>query len=175
MKRLPLLTPLLALALMVNVDVRAQDSGHPPPEMKVLRKLAGEWRPESVSKVAEWTPQETHSKGTSKNNLTLGGRFVISRNFDEEGKLSSIHMFTYDVAQKAYRQWFFGADGNTLESTGKWNAAANTLTFTNEHEGITGTFTIQFVDPDTMQFSIVSKDRNGKVYLDIQGKSTRQK
>ena len=175
MKRLPPVIAVLGAVLVMSSDVRGQQSDAPPPEMKILRRLTGNWQDETLSKVAEWTPEETRTTTTSKVNATLGGRFILSRIFDNEGKLSGIHMFTYDVARQAYRQWFFDSNGAAVESSGKWDASTNTLTLTNQQEGIAGAMTVRFVDRDTIQWSIVSKDRQGKVYLDIQGKSTRQK
>ena len=174
MKRLTAVIAVLAATLLATSDVRGQESKTPPPEMKILQKIVGAWQDDSTSKVAEWTPEETRAKTTSKANRTLGGRFVLSRVCDSEGKLSSIHLFTYDEEQQVYRQWFFDSNGATVESTGKWDESNSTLSFTNEKQGITGVFSIHFVGEDTMQWSVVSKDQQGKVYLDIHGKTTRQ-
>ena len=175
MKRLPALIVVLSATVLASPDVRAQESKAPPPEMNVFRKMVGAWQSEATSEVAEWTSEETHTKGTSKNDLILDGHFLLSRNFDSQGKLSDIHLFTYDKERQAYRQWFFNSNGATLESTGKWDEASSTLTLTNETRGITGVFSTHFVDKDTLEWSVVSKDQQGKVYLDLHGETTRQK
>ena len=175
MKSLPAVIAVLSATLLATSDVRGQETKAPPPEMKVFHKMVGAWQSEATSKVAEWTPEENHTKGTSKNDLILGGHFLLSRNFDSQGKLSDIHLFTYDKEQQAYQQWFFDSNGSTLESTGKWDEGSSTLTLENETRGITGVFSMQFGDKDTVQWSVVSKDQQGKVYLDLHGKTTRQK
>ena len=175
MRRLPPTIAVLATTLWMSTYLQAEQADAPPREMKVLRKLVGDWNEETLSKAAEWTPEEVRGKGTAKTNPTLGGRFVLSRTFDSEGKLSCMNLLTYDIQRQAYRQWYFGADGATVESSGTWDASTGTLTLENENQGITGVFTIRFVDEDTIQWTIVSKDQQGKVYLDIEGKATRQK
>jgi len=175
MKRLPaVIAPVFFATLLATSGVRGQETKTPPPEMKVFHKMVGAWQSEATSKVAEWTPEETHTKGTSKNDLILEGHFLLSRNFDSQGKLSDIHLFTYDKEQQAYRQWFFNSNGSTLESTGKWDEGSSTLTLTNETRAITGVFSMHFVDKDSAQWSVVSKDQQGKLYLDLHGKTTRQ-
>ena len=175
MKSLPAVIAVLAAMLLATSDVRGQESKAPPPEMKVLHRMVGAWQGEATSKVAEWTPKETRKKETGKNELILGGHFLLSKGFDSQGKLSGIHLFTFDKEQQAYRHWFFDSNGSTVEDVGKWDEGSNTLTLKNEKRGITGVLSFHFVDKDTVQWSVVSKDQQGKVYLDIHGKTTRQK
>ena len=175
MKSLPAVITVLVATLLATSGVRGQENKAPPPEMKVLHKLVGAWQGELTFKVAEWTPEETHTTTTNKNELILGGHFLLNKNFDSQGKLLDIHLFTYDKEQQAYRQWFFDSKGSTLESTGKWDEGSSTLTLKNETRGITGVYSMHFVDKDTVQWSVVSKDQQGKVYLDLHGKTTRQK
>lgn len=171
----PAVVGLAIVVLLANPAVFGQEAGAPPPEMKILHKLVGTWQDEVIGKVAEWTPVETREKTTSKAALVLGGRFVVSRIYDSEGEMSGFHVFTYDTARQAYRQWYYHSSGATVESTGKWDEASGTLTLTSESQGITGVFTIRFANEDTVLWTLVSKDQDGKVYLNMQGKSTRQK
>ncbi len=175
MKSLPAVITLLVATLLATSDVRGQEAKAPPPEMKVLHRLVGAWQGEATSKVAEWTPEETRTKATSKNDLILGGHVLRSRGLDSQGKLSQIHFFTYDRERQVYRHWFFDSNGSTVEDVGKWDERSSTLTFTNKTRGIIGVVSFHFVDTDTVQWSVVSKDQQGKVYLDIHGKTTRQK
>ena len=175
MKSLPAVIAVMTAALLATSNVLGQESKAPPAEMKVLHKLVGAWQSEMTFRVAEWTPEETVTKRTNKSDLILGGHFLLNKNFDSQGKLSVIYLFTYDKEQQAYRQWFFDSKGSTLESTGKWDEGSSTLTLKNETRGITGVYSMHFVDKDTVQWSVVSKDQQGKVYLDLHGKTTRQK
>jgi hypothetical protein len=144
-----------------------------PPEMKVLERLVGTWKSENVVKTAPTTP--TASTGVSKTTLILGGHFTENRNYSNDGALANINMFSYDARGKVYRQWLFDSNGNTLESTGTWNADNRTLTFTKEQGGNKGVFSMRFVDDDTVHTNIVWKDAAGKVTFDFEGKATRQK
>jgi Protein of unknown function (DUF1579) len=175
MKSLPAVIAVMTAALLATSAVRGQETKAPPSEMKVLHRMVGVWKGEATSKVAEWTPEETHEKLWSKTDLTLGGHFLTSRGLDSEGKVSQIHLFTYDKEQQAYRRWFFDSNGSTVEHVGKWDEGSDTFTLKNEKRGITNVVSMHFVDEDTVQFSVVSKDRQGKVYFDMHGKTTRQK
>jgi len=48
----------------------------------------------------------------------------------------------------------------------QWDRGSNTLMLKNENRGITGVLSMRFVDDDTVLWSVVSKDKQGKVYLD---------
>lgn len=144
-----------------------------PPEMKVLERLVGTWKSENVLKTALATP--TTSPNVGKNTLILGGHFIENKNYNNEGVLLNINIFSYDAKAQVYRQWLFMSDGNTLESTGTWDADTRTLTFTKEQGGNKGVFSMRFVDDDTVHTNIIWKDAAGKVTFDFEGKATRQK
>ena len=174
MKSLPAMIAVMTAALLATSGVQGQETKAPPPEMKVFHKMVGAWQSETTAKVAEWTPEETHEKGWGKANLTLGGHFFLGRAFDSEGKLSQMHLHTYDKEQQAYRSWAFLSNGVTAEYVGKWDEGSNTLTLKHEKRGITTVVSNHFVDEDTWEISVVIKDQQGKVYFDSHSKSTRQ-
>jgi hypothetical protein len=62
-----------------------------------------------------------------------------------------------------------------VEARGEWDDATNTLTLTDEGQEITSTSTLRFSDKDTIQWSHISRDQQGKVYYDYVGKSVRQR
>jgi hypothetical protein len=105
----------------------------------------------------------------------LGGHFVRCEVFDDDGKAIAMMIRTFDAEQQSYRQWMFHPGSCGVEARGQWDDATNTLTLTDEGQRITSTATIRFSDKDTMQWSHVSRDRQGKVYLNIEGKSIRQR
>ena len=72
---------------------------------------------------------------------------------------------TFDKEQQVYRRWFFDSNGSTVEDVGKWDEGCNTLTLKSEKRGITGVVSNHLVDEDTWEFSVVSKDQQGKVYF----------
>ena len=165
-KRTPLATP---------SDAQSQRGKAPPPEMKLLQQMVGTWQESNVSRVAERTPVETRTKTTLKVTPILGGRFIRCEVFDEDGKAIAMMIRTFDAEQQAYRQWMFHPGSCGVESRGQWDDATNTLTLTDEGQRITSTATLRFADKDTIQWSHISRDRQGKVYLNIEGKSVRQR
>ena len=143
--------------------------------MKVLQRMAGKWHEEGVTRIAEGRPAETRITYTSKFSSILGGHFLLQRASDKDGKVVIVTVRTFDPEQQEYRQWLFDSNGSASELSGQWNDAKNTLTLTDEGESITGVGTIHFLDDETMEWEFVSKDAQGKVYLHVEGKSTRQK
>jgi hypothetical protein len=61
-------------------------------------------------------------------------------------------------------------------SQGKWDAATQTFTFLGTlGDGIQSTSQQHFVDKDSFTWTLVAKDRTGKVVLDVEGKCVRKK
>ena len=156
-------------------DTQRQGGKAPSPEMRRLQQMVGTWQESNVSKVAEWTPEETRGQSTLKVVPILGGHFIRCEVFDGDGKSVAMMIRTFDAEQQAYRQWMFHPGSCGVESRGQWDESTNTLTLTDEGQRITSISTIWFSDKDTMQWSHISRDRQGKVYLNIEGKSVRQR
>jgi hypothetical protein len=92
-----------------------------PVELAPLEKLIGKWDDESVSKVAEWTPEEVRLKFESDHFWMLGGKFVF-----HESK-GAIFLTTYSAQAKVFKMWHFNAGGYVHEWTGEWNADTDIL------------------------------------------------
>ena len=167
---------LLSLYGPVPSGAGAADPGPPKPaELKVLDRLVGSWQEESISKPAEWTPKEERTKATITTEWVLGGWFVQVKERSDDNQ-EAIHMITYDVERKAYRRWRFNSTGGAGEATGKWDEDSKTFTWTRTLEkDITLVSRWKLVDKDTMEETAIAKDKNGKVYLDVTGKTTRRK
>jgi hypothetical protein len=175
MKSFPVVIAVMTAALLATSGVQGQESTAPPPEMKVFHKMVGTWQSNATSRVAEWTPEETHEKATGRTDLILEGHFFLGRMFDSEGKLSQVHLHTYDKEQQVYRTWSFLSNGSCAEYVGKYDEGSNTLKLKHEKRGITTLVSNHFVDEDTWDVSVVAKDQQGKVYIDMHLKGTRQK
>ncbi len=161
------------LVTVTSLPAAATDA--PPAQMEIFQAMIGNWQDELVSKPAEWTPNETRSKTSSRVTAILNGHVVQSVVYDVDGQMSGVHLFKYDSEQQAYRQWCFDSRGGLVEATGQWDAARKTLTLTSEAYGIAGVMTLRFIDQNAMQWSLISKDKTGKIYLNMEGKATRQK
>jgi len=160
---------------VTSSDSHGQGTNPPPPEMKPLQQMVGTWREAHVSKVAEWTPEESRMTSILKVSPILGGHFVRCEVTDDDGKALAMMIRTFDTEQQAYREWMFPPGRFGGESRGQWDEATNTLTLANKRQGITGVTTIRFSDKDTMQWGVNLRDRQGKVYYDALGKSVRQR
>lgn len=161
------------LVAVTNLQATAADS--PPPQMEIFQAMIGNWEDEVVSKPAEWTPNETRTHTSSRVTAILNGHVVQSSVYDADGRMSGMRLFKYDPEKQAYRQWYFDARGGLVEATGQWDAASKTLTLTSEAHGITGVMTLRFIDRNAMEWRLVSKDKSGKIHLNMEGKATRQK
>lgn len=160
------------LVAVTSLQATAADS--PPPQMEIFQAMIGNWEDEVVSKPAEWTPNETRIKTSSRTTVILNGHVVQNSVYDADGQMSGIQLFKYDPEQQAYRQWYFDSQGVFVEATGQWDAASKTLTLTSEAHGITGVMTLRFVNQNAMEWSLVSKDKSGKTFLNMEGKATRK-
>lgn len=153
----------------------AEEQTAASPAEKVLDQLIGNWRQTYTIFEAEWTAKETKATGTYSSKRTLGGRFVV-----EKGKGSDhstyLTMNTYDTQRKIYRRWYFNSMGVASESIGTWNPDSKTLGWTScVGNGLIAIGKHHFIDADTIEWSVLVKDGDSKVYFRMQGKSTRVK
>jgi hypothetical protein len=156
-------------------DCPTQEPPPKPPELKVLERLVGTWDWKVISRPAEWTPKEMQTTGTVTREWVLNGRFVQEKSIDAD-KREGLVLWTYDSQKKAFRTWHFMSDGFTNDSLGKWDEGSKTLA--NESDagpGITATATVHFLDNDTHEWKVIVKDKEGKVYLHMEGTCKRKK
>ena len=145
------------------------------PESKVLQRFIGSWEWQVVSQPAEWTPEKMMTSATGKIEWILRGRMI-----EDKGVFGNLHCLTlmaYDSENKVYQRWWFDSDGNIPrgENRGKWDEATQTLTWKgNLPNGITTTQTDRFIGKDTLERTVVFKDRTGKVLLDMEAKANRK-
>jgi hypothetical protein len=147
------------------------------PELKVLQRFVGSWEWEVVLQPAEWTPEKTMMTGTAKVEWILCGRMIQDKGILAPGNLHGLTLMAYDSENKVYQQWWFASDGNIPrgEIRGKWDEATQTFTWRERRSnGITSTKTDRFIDKDTLERTMVFKDRTGKVLLDMKAKAKRK-
>lgn len=146
-----------------------------PAELKVLEKFVGTWDCDIVTKPAVWTPKESRSKAVEVNELAMNGWFLHGCSKTPDGKTLAVLMNTYDPVRKKYHFWRF-VDRDCEELDGQWDEATSTLTITTDQgAGITNTAAFHVIDKDHREYHVISKDGDGKVYLDIHGAVTRRK
>lgn len=146
-----------------------------PPEQKVLERLGGTWDAKEVLKPAEWTPKEVQTTSKIIRKWVLDGRLLqdTSDDFDSTKGLS---LFGYDPQMKAYRSWWFSADGHTSKSTGQWDAASETLSLKADlGNGLTSRGSVRFIDKDNHVWTVIVRDEGGKLYFHGEWTVTRRK
>ena len=91
--------------------------------------------------------------------------------------LSGSTIMTYDPRQRAYRSWSFISTGFALENRGTWDAKARTMTWTGQdaQSGQTMVTRATFAADGIETWSIVEKDKDGKVVSESTGRNTRRK
>lgn len=130
-----------------------------------------------------WTAQLEKPKprtGESHGEWIVDGRYLQVRwklDADQDNPATSgTYLMTYDVKQKAYRQWHFNSDGFTGEATGEWDAATNTMTWTARNApNRTTTNKDRFPTPDVRQWAMTITDQAGKAVFEMNGKHQRRK
>ena len=82
-----------------------------------------------------------------------------------------------EAEELEHRQWYFDKDNLAPQAyRGKWDESTQTFTFTGIlADGIRSTGQQKFMDKDTFTWTLVVKDRTGKVVLDMEGKCERKK
>lgn len=166
-----------SVVLLLAASANAQDPGAPgSPEWKVMERFIGKWNLDLVQHPAEWTPKETRSTGTTVNEWVLGRRFQQHQARRNPGAIETFEMFMYDPQKKCYRHWHFDSQGSTLEMSAQWDPATTTMNYQMEPlPGFRGDLAIRFIDKDNRESTFVVKDQDGKVYLNLKGKMTRDK
>jgi hypothetical protein len=160
-------------------DEKAKEQVPPPKpqELKVLNRFLGTWDTDMVAKKSEWTPKEVNSKGMSKFEWMLDGRFMSSQSKSTgPDKVESFQLMTYHPGDKKFFLWFFDSNGMVSEAQGQWDADNQILTWKSDiDENLASTNQVRFTDRETIDWTMMVKDKTGKVYLDLRGKMKRRK
>ena len=161
-------TALLVATALLPIAVRGQNAAGQEPAGKAIEKLVGTWR---------FTTADGNVR-ILKRQSVLGGAFVESKVFDEQGKLQNIKMYAYDPKQGVYRNWWFLSGRNrtavTMEYTGTYDEATHTLSFTAKRGAFEIVSSTRFVDGKSHTVSVFVKDAQGKIVKQTDGKSVRQ-
>jgi len=156
--------------------------GQPPepkdiPELKVLERWAGKWQSDITQKKSVWFPNGETGKATADMGWVLGGRYLQGKAKAVESSYQGTWLITYDLAHKAYRQWYFDSMGGASELSGKWDETNQTMTWTGQDKvlGFTSKGYHKFLGPDEHEWTSVITDKDGQVLMDQYGKSKRVK
>lgn len=171
------LVPLFAL-VFAGAPAAADEAPKLSAEQRVLDHMVGTWEEVMSNKEAEWTPTAGTAKSVTTRAWALGGKFTRASGTWESAKIEFLHLMSYDEHAKVYRSWYFDAGGNMPRSmlAGTWDEKTRTLTFHDKDDaGHTTVGTHTFVDKDHREWTVVTKNADGKVMLDMAGKCVRRK
>ena len=143
-------------------------------ELKVLDRFLGTWRTEYRMPKAEWTPEEKRGSAELVYTRELGGQFIRERGTHSDQTTATL-LLTFDAKKKNYRGWWFNSQGNTSESTGRWDEKSNTLFWTGvEPNEFNGTSQHQFSD-GKYDWKVLVQDKQGIAMFRMEGTSLRVK
>lgn len=150
------------------------------PELQPLGRFVGTWDTRMTYKSADGPGGPAEVKGTGSAEWVHGGRFLRQTwSFGAGGGLpagSGSTMMTYDPAAKVYRSWMFFSGGSVFESEGEWNPKTRTFTWTGGvgRDPMKTTTTATFQNDGSERWSMVVKDKDGKVVNEATGTNTRR-
>ncbi len=148
-------------------------------ELDVLKHYEGTW--DCVFKI------EPTAEGDSPKRFSgvVEGKWVVGNKFleqtgryklDENSPPLVIRtMMTYDKAKSRYQYDYFTSSGEVKRSFGKWDHKTKSMTSTMEDDGKITTIVAEFATTDVEHWSIVTKDRDGKLTTKLIGTNTRRK
>ncbi len=147
------------------------------PELKVLERWVGKWDLHVTMKKSVWFPKGETIEATAITEWALGGRYLQSKNKDKTTPYQGTWLATYDLAHKAYRQWYFDSLGGAVEVSGEWDEKSKTMTWTGQDkkQGLTTKTQHKFLSADEHEWTSVVTDKDGQVMMDEHGKAKRQK
>lgn len=168
-KLLPALVSVLLFAILTTVAESAEMSS----EMRVLDRYLGAWESEVVIRPSQWIPKQKERRETKNVEWILDNRFQQLASRSDEHETREIHR--YDKHSKMYQKWTFDSDGGTGYWTGVWSARSATMTWTLDFGVIKGTMIDRFLDEDIYETTLIIKDSEGKLLLDVQAECLRLK
>jgi hypothetical protein len=116
-----------------EAEMKAWQAYMTPGEIhQLLSKMSGDWKFETTVWMAPETPP-TKSKGTAKQEMILGGRYLQSSNKGEFWGMpfEGVALTGYDNAKKKfYSTWIDNMGTGIMMTEGTWDAAKKAIHFT---------------------------------------------
>lgn len=142
-----------------------------PDEMKVLDRLAGEWRNEITVAIPGTTDPPKKEVLRTKARSILGGRLIETIDTNETTNSSDYSLLWYDVAAKRYRLTAFLGNGQVIDFSGTWDETTQTLALT-EPNGVRFGHMI-FKSDDLYELRRAARNPAGNIVFDATGVARR--
>jgi hypothetical protein len=164
---------LLAATFADLSPILAQERSREIPELAVL----DQWRGYVDSKSETPTPRT----GSATSVWAVDRRFLRQDwtidPSDSEPRFSGSTVMTYDPNAKLYRSWTFQSNGEVVESTGPWDAAKRTMTWTSKptSSGDVVLTEARFAADGSEQWKVTVQDASGTQIFESTGSNTPPK
>lgn len=160
------------LLLATNHYVIAED-----PE-EILQRRVGTWITQATSKKAEWTPEEVTTKGEETISWKLDKHVLEFEGWANPNNHKSLGLMVYDRQSKLYRSWFFNNHGviPRSETAGTWDEENQTLHLRSDlGNGNRQDLKLVYTNKDRFDWTMVIRNKDGRLMMDVVGHSTRKK
>jgi len=140
------------------------------PGNRVLDRWLGTWFSTAIIRPSAWVPEGREQTEVNEVKWILNGRFQEATIRSDSHEARGIQR----VAGQGYHRWAFDSNGGHGYWTGTWDEEAKTMTWKLDFGAIKGTMVETFSDPKPNYVTtLVIKDAEGKVLLDIETEHTR--
>ena len=165
----------LASAAIVLVVILAAGSAAAKgsADAKVLTRWDGTWKHHTVVKPAAWSPVSGEIPGATTGEWILGGQYhQIS---GRTGTTETREIQRFELRSGQYQKWAFDSTGGQSFWVGTWDETSETMTwkYMDFGLGMEGKIVDRFTGADRYETTLVLKDSQGNVLLNIRSKHTR--
>ena len=158
------------------VNTPSHQSSEPKsPELKVLDRMVGKWRSESV--VIQANGDEKKYTEDIVDKWSLQGQYIESRSTDSDGKQIALNLITYDSDEGVHKIWTFLPElPNPLVSKLRLNESKKSFAGQGDlGNGITTQIVIRFIGNDRRETTVTVTDASGNIMQEYKGKPVRKK
>jgi hypothetical protein len=139
-----------------------------------LSRFSGTWEKQFTVYKSEWSPGEQTKSGTHTCLWILDGRYLQETGQDSDGA-KYMAVYSYDEAAEVYRASVFQSSGNSWHSSGHWDDASKSFTWTHSvADGVQMVGTYKFVKPNQFTFSYVAKNAANHELFRLEGSGSRK-
>ncbi len=165
--------PASATIVLVVILAAGSAAAEGSADAKVLTRWDGTWKHHTVVKPAAWSPVSGEIPGATTGEWILGGQYhQIS---GRTGTTETREIQRFELRSGQYQKWAFDSTGGQSFWVGTWDETSETMTwkYMDFGLGMEGKIVNRFTGADRYETTLVLKDSQGNVLLNIRSKHTR--
>jgi hypothetical protein len=170
-------TALKALKQQIEEATLSDNVNGEDPE-EILQRRVGTWITERTEKKAEWTPEEQTFKGEETTRWILDKTMQMHEGWSKPGDKKITGLLLYDKQEKVYRSWHFDNTGvfPRSETTGNYDDKTKTLHARSDlGNGNKLHAKLVFTNKERIDWTMVIRNNDGRLMMDVVGHLTRKK